>query len=105
MIKLTTQKEFNDFIKNNDVCCAKFGADWCGPCKTLNRMLDEIEKTDISYKIAECDIDDDEILNIAHEIGVRNIPFICFYKNGELKDVHQGVITALELNNKVNSLE
>lgn len=104
MIKLKTKKEFDKFINENNVCCVKFGAEWCGPCKVLESILDELEQSGIDYQIGECDIDDEEIFNIGDSYGIKNIPFICIFKNGELSDISVGVISGEELNNKIKSV-
>jgi len=105
MIRLKTKHEFEKFIQDNDVCCVKFGAEWCGPCKVLSKTIENAEKNGLNYPIAECDIDDEEIFELGSEFGVKNIPFICIFKGGELKDMNVGSISMDTLNNKVNSLE
>jgi thioredoxin 1 len=104
MVKLKTKQEFNDFIQNNPICCVKFGAEWCGPCKTLDKRIEEAEEKGFSVKIGECDIDDEEVYEIGSMYGIKNIPFICAFKDGEVKDIAVGLVQIDTINNMVNAI-
>lgn len=76
MIKhISDEKEFYELIKN-DTCIVDFYADWCGPCKMLLPVLDEIDFCDIIK------VNVDEMPNIAKNFGIMSIPTLIFFKNG-----------------------
>jgi thioredoxin 1 len=62
-----------------------FWAEWCGPCKAIGPILDQLSD-DVagSAKVAKVNVD--EARNLAVQYGVRSIPFLLFFKNGEIKD-------------------
>lgn len=76
MIKhIESEKEFYDIIAK-DTCIVDFYADWCGPCKMLLPVLDEIDFTDIIK------VNVDEYPEIAKKFGIMSIPTLVFFKNG-----------------------
>ena len=100
-----TDEEFEDSIlKNSGVCLVDFWAEWCGPCKQISPILEEIaseESNDIT--IAKINIDENP--RIATDYGIRSIPTMLLFSNGELKDTKVGVLPKQELNDwiKINS--
>lgn len=92
MEKILTVEEFEKFTQENDgaLRLVKVGAEWCGPCKLLERVLGEIQPID-NVVFAEVDMDEaDE--EIATKNNVRNIPTVLFFKNGLLIDRFTGMI-------------
>ena len=76
MIKhLENENEFYDTIKDK-TCIVAFYADWCGPCKMLLPVLDEIDFTDIIK------VNVDEFPDIAKRFGIMSIPTLIFFKDG-----------------------
>ena len=83
MVKQINSNEFKEVIKEGKVVVDLF-ATWCGPCKMLSPILDEISeeiKTTNFYKI---DVDDNQ--DIAREYSVMSIPTILIFENGELSN-------------------
>lgn len=92
MEKILTVEEFEKFTQENDGLLrgVKIGAQWCSPCKLLERVLGEIQPID-NVVFAEVDMDEaDE--EIATKNNVRNIPTVLFFKNGLLIDRFTGMI-------------
>ena len=76
MIKhLEKESDFFEIIKNQ-TCLVDFYADWCGPCKMLLPVLDEIDFIDILK------VNVDEYPEIAKKFGIMSIPTLIFFKNG-----------------------
>jgi thioredoxin 1 len=80
-----------------------FWAEWCGPCKMLGPVLDEIaaEKGD-AVKIVKVNVDDEG--DLAVQYGIRNIPALFFFKDGELKHKGIGVQPKSEIVKRLESL-
>ena len=82
MAKVINTAEFRDKVENGSgVAVVDFFATWCGPCKMLAPVLDEVQDEINNVKIVKIDID--ENLDKAYEYGVKNIPTIKIFKNGE----------------------
>ena len=98
-----TDEEFEDSIlKNSGVCLVDFWAEWCGPCKQISPILEEIaseENNDVT--IAKINIDENP--RIATDYGIRSIPTMLLFVNGELKDTKVGALPKKELNDWIKS--
>ena len=97
----------NDFIKqelkDNEYVVVKFGAEWCGPCKQIAPVLDELaDKYQDRLKYIPVDVE--ESYDIATEYKIRNVPTILFIKNGEVIDKAVGSINRNTLIEKIETL-
>ena len=104
LINITDEEFENSILKNSGVCLVDFWAEWCGPCKQISPILEEIaseENNDIT--IAKINIDENP--RVATDYGIRSIPTMLLFSNGELKDTKVGVLPKQELNDwiKINS--
>lgn len=82
MVKHINQDEFEKEVINEEgVVVVDFFATWCGPCKMLAPVLDEVQDEMKNVKIVKIDIDENS--DKASEYGVKNIPTIKIFKNGE----------------------
>ena len=80
-----------------------FWAEWCGPCKMIAPLLDEIarEKAD-AVKVAKVNVDENQSLSLKYNI--RAIPALLFFKNGQLRDQITGVTSKKDLLNRIEAL-
>ncbi|PYJ12043.1 MAG: thioredoxin [Verrucomicrobia bacterium] len=80
-----------------------FWAPWCGPCKMIAPLLDEIatEKAG-SVKVAKVNVDDNQSLSVKY--NVRAIPALLFFKNGQLRDQVVGMTTRKDLLGRLDAL-
>lgn len=81
MVKQIDSNEFKEVIKEGKVVVDLF-ATWCGPCKMLSPILDEISEEITTTKFFKVDVDDNE--DIAREYNVMSIPTILVFENGNL---------------------
>lgn len=89
-IKSLTDSNFHSTVDNLDVVLIKFGADWCGPCKALAPILEQVAN-EVSYPVFEVDVDD--AMDIAAEYKIRGVPTLLVLKKGQLHARHSGLTT------------
>jgi len=73
----------SEVLEGTGVVLVDFWASWCGPCKMLGPILDELSQ-EVSVKIAKVNVDD--YPNIAADYGIRSIPTMIIFKDGEKTD-------------------
>ena len=88
-------KNFNDFVKNNEHVVVDFWAEWCGPCRAMAPVFEEVSKIKTNYKFAKVNVDDST--DLALSFGVNTIPTILLFHKGKLVDRVSGYMTAENL--------
>lgn len=100
-IKLTGAN-FDECVKEG-VCLVDFYATWCGPCRALSPVIEELAGDFAGRaKIAKVDVDEERAL--ASRFGVVSIPTLLFFKDGELKEQIAGAHSKNTLTKKLNEL-
>ncbi len=90
-MKAITDAQFNDEVLNaKGLVLVDFWAEWCGPCRQLIPVLEEISK-EMSDKVKICKINVDESPDKAAEMGIRSIPSVFLFKDGKQLDVKVGL--------------
>ena len=87
------ENEFNEKIKGEKVLVDCY-ADWCGPCKMLSPILEELSN-EVDYKFYKVDVDEEQ--DIAVKFGVMSIPTLLIFEDGELKEKLVGFKSKEEL--------
>ena len=103
VIKLDESNFDREVTQDGKPVIVDFWAEWCGPCKMIAPLLDEIarEKAD-SVKVAKVNVDENQSLSLKYNI--RAIPALLFFKNGQLRDQVTGVTSKKDLLNRVEAL-
>lgn len=95
MVTQISKNEFNEKINQNGKVLVDCFAEWCGPCKMLSPIVDELaEELDIC-KFYKLNVDDAE--EIASEYGIMSIPTLLLFENGELKNKTVGFMNKSDL--------
>lgn len=103
---INTADDYNELIKTEGkIVVMKFFANWCGPCRVLTDTIKSIDTEKVEDVIfAEVNIENEEFDNLCAELGIRGIPVLAYYKDGELKDKTTGLQSADAIISKVESL-
>lgn len=96
MAKVATVATFKDIIFGPKPVMVDFWAVWCGPCRMLSPTVDELAETYADkIDVVKCNVDDCQ--EIAMEYGIRSIPTLLFFKNGEVVDRSVGAVPRQEI--------
>ena len=98
-----TKENFASLKAGNLPLVVDFWATWCGPCRMVAPIIDELAKQyDGKIVVGKCDVEDNE--ELAAEFGIRNIPTILFTKNGEIVDKLIGAQSKAKFEEKFEAL-
>ena len=97
-----TPANFEEVTKEG-VCMVDFWAPWCGPCRMIAPVIEELSG-DFEGKAKICKVNTDEEQDLAVKYGIRSIPTILFMKNGEVVDQMVGASSKQAFSDKINSL-
>lgn len=80
-----------------------FWAEWCGPCRMIAPFVEEMSKEyEGKALVVKCDVDDSP--GVATKFGIRNIPTVLFFKNGEVADKQVGAVPKTNFVSKLEAL-
>jgi thioredoxin 1 len=99
-----TDANFDELVKKSDKpVLVDFWAEWCGPCKMIGPVVEELSKEyEGKALIGKLDVDSNP--NVSVEFGIRSIPTLLFFKNGQVVDKQVGVVPKNVLVQKLNAL-
>jgi thioredoxin 1 len=99
-----TESNFEEVVlKSDKPVLVDFWAEWCGPCRMIGPIVEELSH-EYAGKVLVTKVDVDSNNAIATQFGIRNIPTILFFKNGQVADKQVGAVSKSTLVNKLNAL-
>ena len=101
-VEITDDNFENEVIKSEKPVLIDFWAVWCGPCKLIAPIVEEIAvEYDGKVKVGKLDVDSNQLTSI--KFGVRSIPTILIFKNGALKDTIIGAVPKAQIVQRLSS--
>ena len=98
-----TKENFASLKAGNLPLVVDFRATWCGPCRMVAPIIEELAAAyDGKIVVGKCDVEEND--DLAAEFGIRNIPTILFFKNGEIVDKLIGAQPKAKLEEKFQAL-
>lgn len=103
MATVINDSNYKEFLESGKPVVIDFWAPWCGPCRSIAPIVEELaEVYQDRVIIGKYNVDDDTDLGV--EYGIRNIPTMLFFKDGQMVDKHVGTITRDALTAKIDAL-
>ncbi len=101
-LELTDANFAEKVINNEGVSVVDFWATWCGPCRMIAPIIEDLSK-EYGDKVVIGKLDVDSNPDVSFKFGIRNIPTILIFKNGEIVEKHVGATTKNVLEAKINA--
>jgi len=102
-LKVTDESFDSEVIKSSKPIVVDFWAEWCGPCRMIGPLINEMSK-DYEGKALVGKVNVDLNANVSAQFGVRSIPTVLFIKNGEVVDKSVGAVPKATLEAKLEAL-
>lgn len=103
MALVITDSNFDELLQSNKPLVVDFWAEWCGPCKMIGPIVEDLA---LHYGekviIGKMDVDDNN--EVTTRFGIRNIPTLLFFKDGQLVDKQVGAAQKSALAQKIDAL-
>ena len=94
-----TNNNIDNLISNNDITLIDFYADWCGPCKALLPIIDEIANNETHITVGKVNVEEEK--DLANKYRVRSIPTMVIFKNGKEVNRLVGFLPKEEILSKI----
>ena len=102
MAIIATNTSFDSLLESEKLIIVDFWATWCGPCRMLSPLLDEVE-AGMADKVEVVKVNVDDADEIAMRYRIMSIPTLLFFKNGQMVDRSVGAMPKSALVDKINA--
>jgi thioredoxin 1 len=103
MTQHITDQNFDELLKSNAAVLIDFHATWCGPCRMLGPIVEELSNTyEGRLLVGKADVE--EAAEVAERFGIRSVPTLLFFKNGEKVDQLIGAVPRAKLVEKIEAI-
>lgn len=102
VLKITQENFEEEVIKSEKKVIVDFYADWCGPCKIMSPIIDEIAEV-LGEKVKVGKINSDENMDLLEQYGIMSIPTIIIFENGEVINTFVGVTDKEKIIQSINA--
>jgi thioredoxin 1 len=103
MAQQITDANFKELVNGDKPLMVDFWAEWCGPCRMIGPIVEELAE-EYEGKVVVGKVNVDENDELAGEFGIRSIPTLLFFKNGEVVDKHIGAAQKSLIETKLKGL-
>ena len=103
ILNLSADTFEGEVLKSENPVLVDFWAEWCGPCKMIAPVLDELA-TEYEDRLKICKVNIDDEQSIASKYGIRAIPTMLIFQNGEVADQIVGMTSKRDLKEKIDQL-
>lgn len=102
-IVVSTKEEFEKLISQEKIVVADFFATWCGPCRMLSPIIEQLSE-DFSGKVKVVKIDIDKENELASMYNIQSVPTVIIFKNGEIHSLEVGLKSINDYKNIIDSI-
>ena len=102
-IVISTKEEFEEIISQEKVVIADFFATWCGPCRMLSPIIEQLSE-EFSEKVRVIKIDIDKENELANMYNIQSVPTVIIFKDGEIHSSEVGLRSINDYRNIINSI-
>ena len=102
MAKQITDANLQEVLDNEELVVIDFWAEWCGPCRMISPIVDELAE-EYAGRVLIGKVNVDENDEVVEKYGIRNIPTILFIKKGEVIDKKVGASSKADLKAKIDA--
>ncbi|MFM8005355.1 MAG: thioredoxin, partial [Dolichospermum sp.] len=105
LVQYIQKSDFESLLEEKELFVMDCTATWCGPCKIVAPLMDKLaEEYKDRVKVVKLDVGDGENQSVAKKYGIRSIPAVMFFKNGDLSETVVGVVSYEKFTTALNKI-
>lgn len=104
MSEILNESNFDEVLKNNKNLVVDFFAEWCGPCKMLGPLIDEIAEEYQGQDVKIVKINIEESPSLAQKFNVMSVPTVIYFQSGEIKETTMGLTPKDQIKERIDNL-